>query len=581
MNLESLANELLLDLFDFLSTAHLLRAFNGLNSRFNTLISHFIRASRRIDCRSMSKGQLDFVCQKHLPSIAHRIISLSLSDDDETPQQIDRFLSHGLKLDQFIHLRSLSFYHFRSEEIMKNIMISWCHLHHLTHLKFSECYFRYKANDVLHMVNSIWSLSKLTHCHLDITFRWRPSFVAPTVTSSSLESLFIQGIDCQLNDLTRLFQHTTRLRHLCTNISTYSRNVLLPLSVSTIISLELEFFSSGNSVHDIINLLRIMHNLRQLTVEILDIYIDGHQWKEIITNYLPKLKVFRLKMEFYFRDRMNTKQRVDQLLKSFQTCFWLEERQWFIRCHYHPKNASNYVCLYTLPYIFDSFPRIEVYGCQSTCSDDDNQSWSYDHVHILNYRASLTGDLTLYPSRFVNIQHLSLSLGVDDQFWIIVPRFDCLVSLEVSLYGHINNVRSQLQTILDRAPHLSLLKFGSWRTLELPIAEITSASVRQLDLRGCDRWLNDQECLTLINSPLGIQCEILRINVENRMSILDIITRMTNLRSLNVRCNGDKWNEELSTSNDGLVRWLQYRLPSTYIITRHTRYTSDILLWIL
>ena len=187
-----------------------------------------------------------------------------------------------------------------------------------------------------------------------------------------------------------------------------------------------------------------MSNLRKLTIETLDIYVDGHQWKEIITNHLSKLKVFQLKMEFYFRDRIHTKKYADQLFHSFQTCFWLEERQWFIRCHYHPENDSNYACLYTLPYIFASFPRIEVSGCQSTCPADDNQNWSHDHVHILDYKASSTGHLIMCQSRFVNIKHLSLSRNLNEQFWTIVPRFDCLVSLEVSQHGRSDNVQSQL-----------------------------------------------------------------------------------------------------------------------------------------
>jgi hypothetical protein len=79
---------------------------------------------------------------------------------------------------------------------------------------------------------------------------------------------------------------------------------------------------------------------------------------------------------------------------------------------------------------------------------------------------------------------------------------------------------------------------------------------------------------------LDIQCEVLRIGIENRMSILDLVTKMANLRALNVLCESDKWNEQLLTSNDELIKWLQDRLPSTYMITRHTRYISDILVWI-
>jgi hypothetical protein len=107
MNLESLANELLLDLFEFLSAVHLLRAFHGLNSRFDTLLlAHF--GTYHLDFRSISKTDFDIVCEQHLPLIADRIVSLCLSDDYDTPQQIDLFLSHLFTLRQLTNLRSLS-----------------------------------------------------------------------------------------------------------------------------------------------------------------------------------------------------------------------------------------------------------------------------------------------------------------------------------------------------------------------------------------------------------------------------------------------------------------------------------------
>ena len=545
------------------------------------LISLFIRSSRQLDCRSMSKNQLDFVCQQYLPSIIDHVIVLLLSDNDETPQQINRFFSHDLKLDQFIHLRSLTFYHLSSDELMTNIMMTWGNLPCLTHIKFSQCYFSYRENDVLNMMNSIWSLPKLTHCHLDILFRWTFSLTTPTVISSSIESLSILNISCTPNQLTLLYQHTIRLRHLCVKVNTDSGDVLPSSTASSLISLKLQLRSSYNSLDSTTNTLKGMNNLRRLTVETLDIFIDGHQWKEIITNYLPKLKLFQLKMEFYFRNRVHTKQYVDELLNSFQTSFWLEERQWFVRCHYHPQSSSNHICLYTLPYSFVNFPRIEVDGYQSTCSDDNNQNWwSYDQVHTLSYRAPLTDNLVLHQARFVNIRQLSLSLGVTDEFWSIVPTFMHLTSLEVSLHGRSDTAQFQLQSILDQAPHLNSLKFDSWRTLRMPSLELISPSVRQLDVRESDRWYNNIECLQLIDSPLGMQCELLRINVSNRTSILELITHMTNLRSLNVRCDDDKHTEQQSTSDDELVNWLQHHLPSTYTITRHTRCFIDILVWI-
>ncbi len=68
MSLESLANELLLDIFEYLPAVPLLRSFHGLNARFDKLIfTHF--RTFRLDFRAASKRDVDIVCQVNLPLI--------------------------------------------------------------------------------------------------------------------------------------------------------------------------------------------------------------------------------------------------------------------------------------------------------------------------------------------------------------------------------------------------------------------------------------------------------------------------------------------------------------------------------
>lgn len=105
-----------------------------------------------------------------------------------------------------------------------------------------------------------------------------------------------------------------------------------------------------------------------------------------------------------------------------------------------------------------------------------------------------------------------------------------------------------------------------------------SLSVRYLDLRGYNnsghsQYYNDQQCSTLIRSPLGIQCEFLVIEVEKRTNIIDLVNKMTHLRTLNVRCH-DKRND------NELMKWLQVRLPSTCSFAKDARFSNDIRLWI-
>jgi hypothetical protein len=168
MNLESLANELLLDLFEYFSTFHLLRAFHDLNSRFDTLLCVQFRAYH-LDFRSMSKHDFQIICQQYLPSLIDRIISLRLRDgDDDSPQQTNLFFSHGLMLRQFTNIRSLSLCHICSEETMSKMMVECEHLPALSHFKLIKCDSSFKHINVVQVFNALRSLPKLTHCHLDI-----------------------------------------------------------------------------------------------------------------------------------------------------------------------------------------------------------------------------------------------------------------------------------------------------------------------------------------------------------------------------------------------------------------------------
>ena len=78
--------------------------------------------------------------------------------------------------------------------------------------------------------------------------------------------------------------------------------------------------------------------------------------------------------------------------------------------------------------------------------------------------------------------------------------------------------------------------------------EITSVSVRRLELQGYDynnesRYYDENQCIQLSRSSLGIQCETLLIKVKNQRNIIDLVNNMPNLQALNVRCEDDNWIE--------------------------------------
>jgi hypothetical protein len=70
--LESLANELLLDIFEHLTAVNLLDAFHHLNSRFDTLLFIYFHGYN-LDFRFISKQKFILFIQQTLPLIINQI----------------------------------------------------------------------------------------------------------------------------------------------------------------------------------------------------------------------------------------------------------------------------------------------------------------------------------------------------------------------------------------------------------------------------------------------------------------------------------------------------------------------------
>jgi hypothetical protein len=193
--------------------------------------------------------------------------------------------------------------------------------------------------------------------------------------------------------------------------------------------------------------------------------------------------------------------------------------------------------------------------CQSsfrskTTCPNVNDAWSFKHVHKLTYINNPSSELVSSYLRFSNLRELDIDIPLDENFWCCIPNFDQLTSLFIS-YDDDDNIDSanfeQIQLLLDRAPRLNSLgfQFSSLVLMQCLPIKFTSQSIRRLDLQKIDQFFDDQQCLLLNQSSLGIQCEILSIMVQNRTNIINLINTMINLRVLNVYSQDDQNNDEL------------------------------------
>jgi hypothetical protein len=335
-----------------------------------------------------------------------------------------------------------------------------------------------------------------------------------------------------------------------------------------------------------------MPNLCYLSWHSRNIFTDGNELEEMIKKHLPKLKRFHFLMQFDYRMGMN------ETIDTFRTPFWIDEHQWFVRCHLYTTYGFGYdICyvLYSLPYGFDVFPYIN--NCHETESTypNDDKYLQHDRVIEMCYQSSYSTDPILSRLCFNNVKSLSLTLPIDEQLLPIVFKLDQLTSLRVCIDKEEKHfdIQSQLQFVLDRTPHLySLdLNYYSSYSYHLSPMKIRCASVRQLNVQGLifgenNTGFNEEQYIQPSRSPLGIQCEMLWIETVNRRNIVDLVENMPNLQALNVICqddNGTVINNFESPEGDEIVNWLYQYLPSTCTVTRYKCDRGDkynIRIWI-
>ena len=124
-------------------------------------------------------------------SIIDRTIALCLSDDDETPDQINCFLFYNLTLCHFTHLQSLSLYYLHCEIVMCKWMNEYQQFHNLVYLKFSRCEFRQENKTICCLLSRMWSLPKLTYCYLDVYFEeQKHGSIIPISARTGVETLY-------------------------------------------------------------------------------------------------------------------------------------------------------------------------------------------------------------------------------------------------------------------------------------------------------------------------------------------------------------------------------------------------------
>ncbi|CAM4832908.1 unnamed protein product [Rotaria magnacalcarata] len=111
---ESLPNDIILDILDYLDEKHVQQAFHGLNQRFSQLIDHYSGRSVSLSFSLEDSSKLEQYCNELIMPNRHRIRSLQFNCEG----QIQTLLSQCVFDESFARVESISFFEHNLSDLL-------------------------------------------------------------------------------------------------------------------------------------------------------------------------------------------------------------------------------------------------------------------------------------------------------------------------------------------------------------------------------------------------------------------------------------------------------------------------------
>ena len=338
---QTLPVEILHHILDDLDAQTILISFRNTCRRFRNVVNSYDRYV--LNFESISKSDFELLCRLIDP---RRVTSLTLSENDETLDQIRLFLSH-LSLHQFSRLRSLSL--FLNEEQQLTTILNCFNIHSLKSfsLKIIKRDDRRKTTTA-RLLSSVIAKTNLSRLDLQIGEERLEKIIW---SSQCMIQCLKIGSVIFFNELYTILDYLPHLRTLILK----SFLILNPQQIVVKLSLPTTFRQLTSLTFDKLDIeidhlgqfLSLTPSLSYLKLIGYKNYGDGNQWEHLIQLHLPLLNKF----EFFFSEMQNAQQNppdIQQIIAPFQTPFWLEHKKWFVTCEVNT-GVPTYIRLYSLP----------------------------------------------------------------------------------------------------------------------------------------------------------------------------------------------------------------------------------------
>ena len=348
-SLNTLPVEVILYIFRYFDAQTIVRSFRTICKRFYVIVNTYNQLN--FDFNGISKSDFHFLCNYVQPK---NVELLTLSDSDETPGQIEHFLSI-FRINQFIRLRSLTLLEIDDcylTSILNNLQIST-----LSSLSICSCRYYSENKNCSDALSSAISSLNLHKFSFNI-----PSFDASKITWP-LECT-IQHLEICCRTLDEYCNILYCLPNLRTFVVEYLSEDDLDEAIPKLsnldpfyqlVSLTFKYCSIDMIIlESILSLVPSLEHLQLMrSVDLHNFVSHVHQWEKLVSTKLislTKFDCFLIAKRHYFDTPTDT----ESLIAPFRASFWTKTKGWLIICDHIV--SSQTVILYTPP-IFD--PQFE------------------------------------------------------------------------------------------------------------------------------------------------------------------------------------------------------------------------------
>lgn len=271
---------------------------------------------------------------------------------------------------------------------------------------------------------------------------------------------------------------------------------------------------------------------------------NGQLWEKLIRSSLPLLKYFQFYFQFiYVRNNFNPDL---QIISPFSTPFYIDEKNWFIRCHIC-QTPKPWAIIYTIPFTFhqltllpkSSFKSISIYS-----NDIYNISNKYIYTNvktlILEEKHLISDDDDINQ---IQIKNLIIQCHINLIDWIHL--FNKLRHLEITSKARF--LLKSFRLLLDNTPYLhsltiekSILRILTQNWRNDIICNHLSQKIQSLKLYST---MKQSHCLSKyeleqIIRIFSSKCQHLSLSVQSPNNTIPLILqKMSQLLSLHININ--------------------------------------------